>query len=310
MQRSTEVDVSFSWKHKRVAVVYNTHAGTQNTQSDPDFSDYICGLLQNYGIRADVFPSQPDELDTQLSHILNQAYDILLIGGGDGTISSVMQLVEDHPILLGILPLGTLNHFARDLGIPSELEDAIHQLSHAQIRSVDLGCINGRLFINNVSMGIYPYAVILRDRYQKKYGIRKGAAFILSLVRIIRYMQRMKIKILLDGKWVQLHSSLVFIGNNKYEMTPLRLGSRKQLDGGILHLVIAQEHTWWRLLLIGLRAIVSQNKREPELQFYEMNTVQLDTNTSRVVIGMDGEVYILETPLDIQMKPNHRSILC
>jgi hypothetical protein len=90
--------------------------------------------------------------------------DAVVVGGGDGSVRTVASVLADTGVPLGVLPLGTLNHFARDLGIPLDVEAAAETIAKGDVRVVDLAKANGEIFINNASIGIYPYLVIARER--------------------------------------------------------------------------------------------------------------------------------------------------
>jgi diacylglycerol kinase family enzyme len=111
-------------------------------------------------------------------------FDIVVVGGGDGSVSAAASVLAGSNISLGILPLGTLNHFARDLGLPLELEGAVRLIAAGRVRLVDVGEVNGRVFLNNSSLGIYPHLVAERDRY-RRHGPARWLAAVFALCRVL-----------------------------------------------------------------------------------------------------------------------------
>src|SRR6185503_16647759 len=105
---------------------------------------------------------------------LDQAFasdaDAVVIGGGDGTVSAAADRAVRHGKPIGVLPLGTLNHFARDLGMPPDLRDAVRAIATGVVREVDVGEVNGRVFVNNSSIGVYPTVVRDRDEQRLRFG--------------------------------------------------------------------------------------------------------------------------------------------
>lgn len=118
----------------------------------------------------------------------------IVAGGGDGTVNAVGSVVAGTNTVLGVLPLGTLNHFARDAGIPLDLEAAVATVVAGHIRTVDTGEVNGRTFVNNASIGIYPDIVVERERL-RQLGHRKWIAFVLASARILRRYRRLVVRL-------------------------------------------------------------------------------------------------------------------
>ena len=116
-----------------------------------------------------------DAANRALQRVKRNEVDVIVAGGGDGTIHTIAAVLAGTGVPLGILPLGTLNHFAKDLGIPMELHDAVDVVAAARGVNVDVGEVNGIVFINNSSIGVYPYMVLDRERLRRRRRLQKWA---------------------------------------------------------------------------------------------------------------------------------------
>ena len=168
---------------KRVAVILNTGAGSAN---GTELEDSIQSSFRRVGISVDLRRIESGE---DLSATVRKAADecdVIVAGGGDGTISSVAAVTVEKQKTLGVLPLGTLNHFSKDLGIPQDLDGAIDVIAQNNIRDIDIAEVNGRYFINNSSIGLYPRLVLTRERRQR-LGYGKWWSAVWALTRLVRW---------------------------------------------------------------------------------------------------------------------------
>jgi diacylglycerol kinase family enzyme len=159
---------------------------------------------------------------------------VVVAAGGDGTVNAVVQHVAGRGTL-GVLPLGTLNHFARDLGL-RDPEVALEALRRGESRPIDVGTVNGTFFVNNTGLGLYPEGVRERERSEDRWG--KLAASIGAASRLLRTARPLVGSIEADGDRRALFAWVVFVGNNRFGTTPGRLGARTRLDEGVLDVAV------------------------------------------------------------------------
>ena len=153
-------------------------------------------------------------------------------GGGDGTISTVASVLAGTGIPLGVLPLGTLNHFAKDLGIPLDLEGAVQVICAANTRAVDVAEVNGQVFVNNSSIGLYPYMVLDRERRRNEHGQAKWVATCWAVLRTLRYLPRRRLSIRAEGWSEPCRTPCLFVGNNEYGLAASTLGKARAAGSG------------------------------------------------------------------------------
>src|SRR5690606_10208238 len=140
----------------------------------------------------------------------------LIVGGGDGSVSTAAQCLAGTGIALGVLPLGTLNHFARDLGLPLDWREAVEALAQAECRAIDVAEVNGRVFVNNCSIGAYAEAVRKRDALRSMHGTGKWWAMALATLAVFRRLRRIRIRVTAGGVARPLRTPFVVVSNNQY----------------------------------------------------------------------------------------------
>lgn len=226
----------------------------------------------------------------------------LVAAGGDGTVSACASVVADTEVALGVLPLGTLNHFAKDLGVPLSLADAVRNLAEGGVRHVDVGEVNGRVFINNSSVGLYPALVHHRER-QQRLGKHKWSAFARAVWTVLGRYPMIRVVVNVDGLPLVRKTPLVFVGNNPYQMQGLRMGSRARLDRGRLAVYLTRDVGRWRLLWFAVRALFGRLHDAKDFQMLETESLAIRTRRRRMRVAADGEVTHLETPLEYRTRP-------
>ena len=236
------------------------------------------------------------------SDALARGSKILVAGGGDGTVSSVASAIEGSDAALGILPLGTLNHFAKDVGVPLDLDDAIRVVAAGRLIRVDVADVNGHSFINNASIGMYASLIAERQALQR-LGRHKWLAHGLAAARVWRRYHRLHVLLGGDGRQRALRTPFVFIGNNEYQLSGLELGGRTTLDAGRLQVCMAPGMPRHRVARMILVAIFGDICRLEGFESFTASQVTLNVRTSRQRVSLDGEVITLDNPLTFRIRP-------
>lgn len=239
----------------------------------------------------------------------NSDAEIVVAGGGDGTISSVAAVISQTDKTYGVLPLGTLNNFSKDLGIPQDISEAIRIIAEGETAEIDLAELNGRIFINNSSIGLYPRIVRNRVKQQQKLGYGKWRAAFWATLRMFRISPFLKVGIVVDGKFFLRKTPFVFVGNNEYEMDFYNIGRRVALDQGKLSVYFLHRGGRIGVILLLLRTITGRAKQWREFEEVLSETVSIQTRRKRMHVAFDGEVYTVETPLQYKILPKALRVL-
>ena len=222
--------------------------------------------------------------------------------GGDGTVSCVAGAVLDSDAALGVLPLGTLNHFAKDLGIPLTLEAAVDVIVARNVRRVDVGTVNGRVFVNNSSLGIYP-AMVHHREMQQQLGKRKWTAFVRASLTVLGRYPLIQVTVDSDVGRITRKTPLVFIGNNDYHLAGLKLGTRDRLDAGRLAIYLTPDVGRMGLVWFAFRALFGDIRPGRDLMVLQTSSASINGMRRRIRVAADGEIDNLETPLEYRIRP-------
>jgi diacylglycerol kinase family enzyme len=234
----------------------------------------------------------------------------IVAGGGDGTINAVASAVVGTPRLLGVLPLGTLNHFAKDLRIPLDLEGAARNILDGHAASIDVGEVNGRIFLNNSSLGLYPTIVRHREKQQERLGRGKWPAFFWAALTVLRRYPFLTVRLSTDTKEMVRRTPFIFVGNNEYEMESFNVGARSCLDAGQLSLYTAQRTGRLGLLRFAFRALFGGLRDEDDFDALCTEEIWVETRRPRrLPVALDGEVTVMTTPLHYRVRPGALRVL-
>jgi YegS/Rv2252/BmrU family lipid kinase len=259
-------------------------------------------LFNQNGIDIDISLAQSGAEVIELARdAASGPYKVIVAGGGDGTINSVASAVVDSNKILGVLPLGTLNHFARDLRIPFDLEAAAHTIIAGHTAEVDVAEVNNRIFLNNSSLGLYPIIVREREKRQR-LGLSKWPAFVWAVVQALRRYPFLDVRLRVDDEFVDRTTPFVFVGNNEYAMDAFNIGLRDRLDGGRLSIYITDRTSRLGLLSLALRAVVGRLRNDKDFLAITSNQVNIETAHKRLRVAFDGEIDVMQTPLQYRVR--------
>jgi len=284
-----------------IAVIVNAGSGGGNDQA---LVDRLAAHFKSAGLHAEIELAQGgDEIAAAVGNAIARRPPLIVAGGGDGTVSTVAAALVDTGIAFGVLPLGTLNHFARDAGIPLELEQAVAVLAHGRAAPVDVGEVNGRIFVNNSGLGLYPDIVRDRERQQKRLGRGKWPAFLWAMLAALRRYPFLGVRLVIDGEEVVRRTPFVFIGNNEYRMEGFAIGERSRMDDGRLSLYVAQRPGRWRLLQLAIRAVTGRLRQARDFDAVLATEIVVQSKKKRLRVATDGEVTVMTPPLSYRIRP-------
>lgn len=284
-----------------IPVILNAAAGTGHAEAD---CKRLRALFAKSGMDADIVTAADgDEIAACVRNALARHPTRIVAGGGDGTVSSVASLLCGTPVALGILPLGTLNHFARDLGIPSDCAAAVEVIAGGHRVPVDVGEVNGRLFINNASLGLYPDMVRDRTSQERRLGRGKYWAMLWATLAALRRSPFMDLRLEIDGNAQDCRSPFVFVGNNDYVMEGFSIGTRSSVRDGRLSVYTTRCGNRGGLIRLALRAVFGRLAQADDFSGANAHSLRVETRQRRMWVATDGEINMMETPLDFHIRP-------
>ena len=291
-------------RHDALTCILNGAAGSNRCR---EAADRVGELFARHDVQARVVCADGREVTAFARKAVAEGCTIVVAAGGDGTMNGVASALVGTDVALGVLPLGTFNHFAKDLKIPLEIEAAVANVINGRAVGVDVGEVNGLIFLNNSSLGMYPWLVRQRDELQRK-GYGKWEAFARALWLLPQHYPKLYLRLSIN----ELHerkreTPFAFIGNNKYQIAGMRIGERTRLNGGQLWICRAPRTGHFKLLMLALRAFAGLEPRE--LDTLEAQEIWIETASKRTAVATDGEVNFLTSPLHYLSRPRALKVI-
>jgi YegS/Rv2252/BmrU family lipid kinase len=235
--------------------------------------------------------------------------DLLIVGGGDGSVSAAAGVLGGTDTKLGILPLGTLNHFARDLGIPADLDGAAELIGRGTTRQVDIAEVNGRTFVNNSAIGLYPIMVIDRETQQRRLGRSKKVAMAVAAVRTLARFNRERLTLSAEDEKARLDTPLLFVGNNDYRIALPAPGTRDTLDDGKLCVMLLRRKTRLGFLLAAARGLIGRARVDDMVRLPPLERLKVESSRAWLPLSVDGEAVVMESPLLYRIRKRALSVI-
>jgi diacylglycerol kinase family enzyme len=287
----------------KVAVILNPAAGSHRGREAPEEAARVSGAFGRAGIEAQVEASSRDAFTAMVQRAMASDADVVAVGGGDGTLSAAAAALVGGPKPLGVLPMGTLNHFAKDALIPLDLDQAVETIKAFNVIPVDVGEVNGRIFINNSSIGLYPTAVHEREELRHRSGGGKWPAMFNASLDLFRRFPLLDVTLRAEDQTVATTTPFVFVGNNRYEMNLLSLGRRATLQGGELSVYLPRDGGRMGLMRLALRALFGRLDQERDFHSAALRTLEIRTPRKVLRVSLDGEVAQMTSPIRYSMRP-------
>ncbi len=283
-------------------VILNGGAGA-STQKNGSLRDQIASLFAAAGANVQIVEPDGDRDVSSLAiEAAKTSEETIVAAGGDGTISSVAAHLADTGKRLGVLPIGTLNHFAKDMHIPLDLEEAVRTAIDGRVESVDAAEVNGRVFINNSSLGIYPQIVANREAQQEQLARGKWPAFLWATMHALRRFPFMNLRISTDEQQLVRKTAFLFVGNNEYEIAGFNLGARSCVNAGNLGLYLTHRTGRLGLFRLGLHALFGRVNQAKDFDAFCVQEAHIESSSPRLLVARDGEVEWMDTPLHYRIR--------
>lgn len=245
------------------------------------------------GRQARVTCVNSDAIGQAIGRAVQQGARLIVVGGGDGTLSTAASVLVNTDATLGVLPLGTLNHFAKDQQIPLDLAGAVGTVVAGRVKRVDVGEVNGRVFINNSSLGIYPNIVRLRERL----GFGKWIGLAVATWMVLRRGSTLSITVTSDGKDRRYETPFAFIGNNEYVVEGFDVGERKTMQDGNLSVYTSRLTGRVGIVRLAFRSLFKYLRVGDDFDTVIARDFVIEARRRQLRVATDGEVTMQNMPL-------------
>jgi len=284
----------------RTTVLLNRGGGA--VAADPKIAGKVRKAFKAAKIDARVEMIDGGDYEVRCRAIAKRGDELLVVGGGDGSISAAASALAGSKTALGILPLGTLNHFARDLGLPTDIGEAAQLIARKPLRRVDVAEMNDRIFINNSAIGLYPLMVIDRDEQRKRLGRSKRLAMVVASIRTLARFNHQRLILTVNDEKERVDTPLLFVGNNDYRIDLGAPGQRESLDDGELSVFVMRKKTRRGLIAASVRALFDRARDDDMEKIEGVQRLRVASHRAILAVSLDGEVVHAPPPLDYKIR--------
>ncbi len=278
-------------------VLLNGSAGTLANSATKDEPERIRRGFEAAGHRVEVRDVDGADLETETKRALDTDVDVIIAGGGDGTLNAIANVVAGSGKGYGVLPLGTHNHFAKDLGLPLELEPAIDALARGEIVDLPVAEVNGRIFLNFSALGFHPELVRHRDAQRKTLGRKKWPAMVVAMVHTFTRFPIIRVRLTTPDRTMKRNTPSVIICNNPHQMKVFGVESASVPERGLLNVYVARHSSRTGMVWLFIRAMFKSLDQAKNFESLALPEVTIDTSFGHARVSVDGEVTDMRPPM-------------
>ncbi|GGL55068.1 diacylglycerol/lipid kinase family protein [Wenxinia marina] len=284
----------------RIVVIRNRMSGLGEAARES-----LEAAIRTLGDRAEVVEVDPgDDIGAKAREAAKSGAAIVAAAGGDGTIMGVAQGLAGSSAALGVLPLGTFNFFARGLGLPEDAEEAARVLSQGRRMPMSLAAVDGQLFLNNVSMGIYPAILQEREAVYKSWGRSRLAAYWSVVKTFLKAQAPLKVTLDVDGRQRRYVTPLIFVARSAFQLEHFNLPGKSEVERDRLAIFVGSRTGRAGLFLQAWHLLRGTMKEGRDFDLLPADRVRVDTRRRTVLVACDGEKFRLPSPVTVEMKKN------
>ncbi|HEX2257011.1 MAG TPA: diacylglycerol kinase family protein [Afifellaceae bacterium] len=293
----------------KLTLVVNCTAGTLRGLDAEEIAGELAGIFERGGHEVRVTLTEGSGCIATLESVFAASDgEAVVVGGGDGTISAAAALAARHDVALGIIPLGTMNLFARSLGVPLEMYDAAEALAAGEVGRVDIGEANGRYFVHHVTVGLHAQMIEMRERLAYNSRIGKVLANLQAFLSAVQRPRFMRAIVTVDNAIFRRRTAAILVATN-----PLGEGHLPYADDprqGRLAVYISRSDTTVDLLELAAEVTLGDINGNPLLESHEGERVTIALpRRRRVRASLDGEIVALHTPLEARIRPGGLKVI-
>ncbi|MEO7951755.1 MAG: diacylglycerol kinase family protein [Chthoniobacterales bacterium] len=280
-------------------VIFNRGAGHQRNETQAQ----IAKLFQSHGITARLLVARNgSEIALLAQEAVRSDAQVIVAAGGDGTIDAIASAVAGTGKILGVLPLGTFNLFAKRLSIPLELGAAVENVVKGRVAETNVGEVNGRTFLSRSSVGLYPLALRHREQMFRRFGRSRLIALLSGATALVRWGNVMTIRLTTANGEQVFRSRFVFVCNNPEELDYFHLRGRECIDAHNLAIYLPRPLRPVGILRLGFRMLRRKVEETHDFEMICAREARLEIEPSCVPVSLDGEVEMMPAPLCYRLR--------
>ncbi|MGI3171451.1 diacylglycerol/lipid kinase family protein [Pseudooceanicola sp. C21-150M6] len=291
---------------RSICIIANPVSGKEDTGLFPRLEHVLTELGGRHELRV---AESGGQLESLAEHAVGDRFDVIAAAGGDGTIAAVTSALfharkgagSDLPHL-GVIPLGTFNYVAREYGLPQDdPEAALRLLATAPARPISVGTVNGRVFLNNASLGAYPAILDQREGIYRRWGRSRIAAYWSVLQVLASLPSPLSMTIDIDGEQRRKKSPLAFVANSAYQIREFDLPGAEEVEEGRFAIYMAPDTGRYGLILRALRLAGRIARPGRDMELMHGRTVTIATRQKKRLVARDGEKTEMKSPFTFEL---------
>lgn len=263
-----------------------------------------------FGDRAELrtFTGDPAPVAEQA---IRDGFSIIVAAGGDGTVAGVAHALAGTPALMGVLPMGTFNYFARGLHTPADATEAANAILEGEPHDIAVGSVNGKVFLNNVALGLYPAILDEREAAYQRWGRSRIMAHWSTLRSILRLQRPMRVRIVADGQAQIRRTPMIFVARSAYQLDQFGVVGAEAISDDRFAVYIARQTTRIGLLKLAWRLMrPGKVDLSEDLELLTPQTLVIDRpKRRRIRIAYDGEREKMILPLTFRIDHHVLSVI-
>ena len=289
-------------------VIFNPNAGTALTSGLTTAA--LTEMFSEADLSFDIDDDDEEPLADRIARAIEGSANVIVAGGGDGTVLAVAEGLLGTDKTLAILPLGTLNGLARDLALSLDVATAVKQLPELEPRAIDVAEVNNRPFLHNVIIGLVPGIGAGREKIRGT-GVGGKIKFTLFMIRRLARARRIALALRLNGSdtvRVERLQTLVVV-NNSYDQQFGHLMARRRLDRGRLTAYLIRTLRLRDAIRLAIEMVLGTWGGDHVVEYEKVQQLTVMSKKTRLSVSMDGDVLSLETPLHFTVRPKSLNVL-
>jgi diacylglycerol kinase family enzyme len=256
-----------------------------------------------HGWQADFILAGRYDLRNQTQQVVAQAPGAIVVAGGDGTINTVASSCVEAKRPLGLIPAGTFNYISRNLGVPTDVAQAVTVITKGWVRQVDIGEINGRIFLNNAGIGLYAQMLERREQDERRFGRRRLVAFFSGMRSLLSVHPQYAVELVADGQTARHLTTTVFFGCNALQLADFNVSAAECLRRQKLAVLVLKLHSRWEVTVAACAALLGKLDEASTTEAFCASSIRVQTRRRTLKVAIDGEIVLLRSPLDVTLHP-------
>lgn len=282
---------------RSVSLIMNEASGSSNKS---ELRRQIEQAFEERGVKVHILPLQAAGGIRRVQRLVEHAEGRLAVAGGDGTINAVASACRRIDRSLGLVPAGTFNYVARNLGLPTTVPEAVDVIVHGRPTPVPAGDINGHLFLNNAGLGLYAQIIEQREADKNRFGRKRIVAFLSGMRKLMQRHPRYHLSMRVDGEDLALRTTAVFFGVNALQLENYNVEAAQCVKQGELAVLSLHLESRWDIAGAAWASLTGKTEAAQCVDAVCARSISVRSGRRRFKVALDGEVIHLRPPLRVR----------